>query len=88
MKVESIEDLIEHELLVWNNNDELVSLRAILHDKVLIFCFRQRKYVRDATFVKPDGYKPGESRLHPDDPCSCIAVDTYEPPTCVVDVLH
>ena len=88
MIVEFIAALIEQDLFVGHNHYELVSLRAIIHDVVPIFWFRLRKYVRDAPAVKPDGYKPGEDRLHPDDPCYCIAVDTDESPTCVTDVIH
>ena len=43
MIVESIADLIEQELLVGHNHDELVFLRAILHNAVLIFSFQQRE---------------------------------------------
>ena len=88
MIVEPIEDLIEQELLVGHNHGVLVSFYNIIHDAVLIFCFWQRKYVRDAPVVKPYSYKPGEGCLRPGDPCSCIAVYTNEPPTCIVDVLY
>ena len=44
MIVYSIEALIVDDLLVGNSHDELVSLRTIIHDTVIIFCFRQRKY--------------------------------------------
>ena len=69
MIVEYIVDLIEQYPPVRNNHDELFDLRAIIYDAVLIFCFLQIKYVCDTHVVKPDGYKPMEGRLHPDDPC-------------------
>ena len=39
MKVESIADLNEQYLLVGGDRDELVALRTIIHDAVLIFSF-------------------------------------------------
>ena len=81
-------DLIEQDILVWHNHDELVALRATIHDAVLIFCFRQRKHVRNAPVIKPESSKPRDVHLLSDEPCSCIAVDTDELPTCVGDFLN
>ena len=88
MILESIAALIEIHPLVRHNHDELVALRAIIHDAVLILRFWQRKYAQNAPVFKPDGSEPGEGRLHPDDPCSWIAVGTDELPIRVTDVLH
>ena len=88
MIVDSIETIIEQDLLVGYNQDELVTLRSIMHYAVLIFCYQQIKYVCNAPVDKPVGSEPRESCLRTDDPCLYIAVDTYEPPTCVADVLH
>ena len=88
MIVDSITALIGQYLLVGHNNDELVVLCAIIHDVIIIFRFQQRKYVCNATVIKLDGSKPGEGRLRTDNPCSCIAVDTYEPPICVTYFLQ
>ena len=88
MIVESIVYLIGQDLLVSHNRDEFVYLRAIIYDVVIIFCFWQRKYVRDAPVVKPDGFKPREGCLCPDNPCSCIKMDMDKQPKFVVDVVH
>ena len=44
MIVESIAALIEQDLPVSNNHDELVALHTIIHDTVIVLCFRQRYY--------------------------------------------
>ena len=44
MILDSIAALIEYDFLVGNNHDELIALRTIIYDTVIIFCFRQRKY--------------------------------------------
>ena len=85
--LESIAALVEQDLLIGNNHDELVSLRVIIHDAVLIFRFWQIKYFRYAPAVKPDKSEPGEGRLLPEYPCSYILVDMDEPPKCVTDVI-
>ena len=88
MVVESISALIGQDLIAGHNHYELVALSTIIHNAVLIFCFLQRKYVRYAPVVKPDSSQPRNGYLCPDFPCSCISVNTYKTPTCVVDVLH
>ena len=70
MIVDSIETIIEQDLLVGYNQDELVTLRSIMHYAVLIFCFQQIKYVCNAPVVKPGGSKTEEGLLLPGDPCS------------------
>ena len=88
MIVEPTAYLIEQDFLVSHNHDELVPLYAIIHNAALIFCSQQRKYISNAPVVKPHGNKHGEGRLRFDDPSSCIAVNTDEPPVCVADILH